>query len=213
MKRIIEEKLNVKMIMQGRVDSADYEMYKKLKEAGTILIMFGIESVNQDVLDFYNKGITLKQINAAITLTNDLGILSFGYFMFGAPIETAKHIENTKKFFDETKLDIMILSILSYCKGSELWEEAVKKGLISKSSFWVSANERLSNYSFKELSAIVDDLTKHFYSAKRILHLLYKFVRLGAAPVVIKGIINGSFMRLVNFTRHPYINFKEDYSK
>lgn len=41
----------------------------KMKKAGVKHIAFGIESGNQDVLDYFNKGITLEQIRKAVNLS------------------------------------------------------------------------------------------------------------------------------------------------
>ena len=48
---------------------ADLDLYKKMKKAGVKLIAFGIESGNQDVLNYYNKKITLDQIRKAVKST------------------------------------------------------------------------------------------------------------------------------------------------
>ncbi len=187
MDRIIKEKINVKMIIQGRVDSADYELYKKLRKAGVIMIMFGIESTNQDVLDFYNKRISVEKIKEAVRLANKVGILTFGYFIIGAPIETKKHFENNKKFVNDIKLDIAIASILIYIKGSRLWDDACKKGLIKENQNMVFANKKLSNFTYKELKEVQDDFVKSFYkNPRRLLRVFYKLLRLGELSFIFK---------------------------
>ena len=53
---IINEQIDLKIIIFGvRVDAADEELFKKMKKAGVTHVYFGLESGNQDVLDFYNK--------------------------------------------------------------------------------------------------------------------------------------------------------------
>jgi radical SAM superfamily enzyme YgiQ (UPF0313 family) len=84
-------------IEQARVDSADRELYKKMRKAGVDTIYFGIESGNQDVLDYYNKRITIPQIKKAVKLSKEMGFIVSGSFIFGAPIETIEHLDNTRK--------------------------------------------------------------------------------------------------------------------
>ncbi len=55
-------------ILGTGVETADLNLYKKMKKAGVKMIAYGIESGNQDVLDFYNKRITLDQIRRAVSL-------------------------------------------------------------------------------------------------------------------------------------------------
>ena len=70
---LIELGSNIELMIEGaRIDSADRNLYKKMKKANVKLIGYGIESGNQDVLDFYNKKITLEQIRKTINLCNEM---------------------------------------------------------------------------------------------------------------------------------------------
>lgn len=85
---IIKEEIDMNFIIEGaRVDNADYNLYRKMKEAGVKLITYGIESGNQEILDYYNKGITLEQIKYAINLADQMNFITIGNFILGAPIE------------------------------------------------------------------------------------------------------------------------------
>jgi len=68
----------------ARVDSADRGFYEKMRDAGVALINFGLESGNQDVLDFYHKKITLDQIRKAVELSIEMGFFITGTFILGA---------------------------------------------------------------------------------------------------------------------------------
>jgi radical SAM superfamily enzyme YgiQ (UPF0313 family) len=205
MDKIIEEGVNIKMILQGRVDSADYELYKKLREAGVIMIMFGIESVNQDVLNYYNKKVTVNQIKKAVKMANDVGIISLGYFIIGSPLETEKHFQKTKEFFDKYPLDVMLNGILFYVKGAKLWDDAHKKGLIKDDEFMVLSGKKFSNYTTRELFLKREELNKHFYSnIKRIFRIHYKLVRLGLMGFILKALMKGVYKNFFNFVISPY---------
>ncbi|MFX1537255.1 MAG: B12-binding domain-containing radical SAM protein, partial [Promethearchaeota archaeon] len=167
MDTIVQEKIKVKIIVQGRVDSADYTLYKKLRDAGAIAIIFGVESANQDVLDYYNKRTTVEKAVEAIELANKVGLVTFGHFMIGAPCETEKHFNKNKEFFDKVPLDLMMCYRLEYLKGSKLWDEATKKGTIKASEHSVIADRRLSNYSSEELTKIKYHLLYYFYRNPR----------------------------------------------
>ncbi|MFX0087426.1 MAG: B12-binding domain-containing radical SAM protein [Candidatus Hodarchaeota archaeon] len=191
MNRIIEDKIKVKMIVLGRVDSADIVVYRKLREAGVIAILFGIESANQEVLDFYNKKTTVEKGIEAIKLANKVGIITFGSFIIGAPFETKKHFDKNKEYFDLVPLDLMICNKLVYLKGSRLWINAKNKGLIKKTEHNVKVNQKLSFYSPREWSVIKNELTLHFYkNPRRILRLLIKVVRLGEVGLIFKILLD-----------------------
>lgn len=189
--RMIREKIKLKMIVQGRVDSADYSYYKKLQKAGVIMILYGIENTNQDVLDFYNKKINIEQIKSAIELANKAGIITIGYLIIGSPLETRKHFDNMKNFIKSVPLDMIYVSILEYSEGSLLWENAVKQGKISKKEVSVFSNEKLSNHSFDEWQKMRENLTKDFNrNYSRVPRIFYKSVKSGILSLFIKLVLN-----------------------
>jgi radical SAM superfamily enzyme YgiQ (UPF0313 family) len=153
------------LIMGSRVDSAERALYKKMKKANVTLIGFGIESGNQDVLDFYNKKITLKQIRDAITLAREMDFQTVGTIIFGAPFETKKHFKKTVSFCKSLPLDIAIFTVLKYYMGAPLWVEAVKDNKISSDEFLVSADSTrgLGNFSSKELYDYSKKAYRSFY--------------------------------------------------
>jgi len=138
---IIKEKLDLKFIITAaRVDSADERLFKKMKKAGVTHIQYGLESGNQDVLDFYNKNTTLDKIKYALNLSHKLGFFNMGSFILGAPFETKKHFERTINFAKILPLDSVSFVTLKYMAGSELWCEAVNNGKISDDNYLVQAD-------------------------------------------------------------------------
>ena len=150
-----------------RVDFASRELYKKMKKAGVKIIFFGIESGNQDVLDFYNKKTTLSQIRKAVKLSRKMNFITLASFILGAPIETKEHIENTIKFACSLPLDFAGFGPLRYIKGSQLWEEAVRDNKIPKDTkeiFYFSDSDiGLGNFTKKELIDFTLDAFQRFY--------------------------------------------------
>jgi len=153
------------VIHGARVDTAEKELYHKMKQAGVKYIYFGLESGNQDVLDWYNKKITLSQIKKAINLCRKMNFITIGNFIFGAPIETKKHIENTIKFASSLPLDIVGFGPLIYIPGSQLYNEAVESNKISKGEDIVYADSRrgLSNFTKDELITYTVLAFQRFY--------------------------------------------------
>jgi radical SAM superfamily enzyme YgiQ (UPF0313 family) len=163
---LIELGSTVDVLIGGaRVDSADRDLYKKMKKAGVKAINFGIESGNQDVLDFYNKRISLDQIRKAVRLSNEMNFFSTGTFILGAPLETKRHIEQTIKFARSLPLDNVGFYPLSYRHGSDLWREAVKNGLINENEHEVIADSRrgLANFTQEEMLQFCNKALRRFY--------------------------------------------------
>jgi len=141
--KIIKEKLKLKFIITAaRVDSAEKELFQKMKKAGVTHIQYGLESGNQDVLDFYNKNITLEKIRYAVNLSDKIGLFNMGSFILGAPFETKEHFERTVAFAKSLPLDSVGFATLKYMVGSELWCNAVKDGKISEEDYFVPADSK-----------------------------------------------------------------------
>ncbi len=179
---IIKEEIDMNFIIEGaRVDSADYNLYRKMKEAGVKLITYGIESGNQEILDYYNKGITLEQIKYAINLADQMNFITIGNFILGAPIEDEKHIQNTIEFAKELPLDVASFFILEYIVGSELWNEAVKEGKIGVNEYIVEsdASKGLGKLTRKRLEEMRRRANLQFYfRIKYAVHEILKFLRM-----------------------------------
>jgi anaerobic magnesium-protoporphyrin IX monomethyl ester cyclase len=164
-------------IAGARVDNADRVLYRKMAKAGVKFISYGIESGNQDILDYYHKRITLSQIRNVIDLACEMKIITWGNFIFGAPIETKEHIKNTMKFSLSLPLDMAFYRHLSYQRGSELWEEAVSNGLIEEgtSLCYAGSGKTLTNFTNDELSGYCRQAFKRFYYRPK--YLLQEFLR------------------------------------
>ena len=202
---LIKEKLRLKLIVQGRVESADYNFYKKIRKAGIIGIMFGIENANQDILDFYKKGSNIEKIKKAMHLCNKAGLLTIGYFILGAPIETLDHFKTNKDFINKAKLDYININILGYYQGSELWEKAVKENKIKQTQTVIYANEHLSNFSYKEWNNLKEILLNTFFKKKtRFLRTCLKLIKLRMLPLFLKVLWN-SKTSIIERIKNPFI--------
>ena len=154
MDELVKMDLELDLYIGGaRVDTAERKLYKKMKNAGVKFINYGIESGNQDVLDFYNKKITLSQIRNAVNLAHEMDFITMGSFILGAPIETEHHINQTINFACSLPLDIAIFNILCYQYGSDLWREAVENGKLSEDGYshFADSRKKLGNFTLDEL--------------------------------------------------------------
>ncbi len=213
MDKVIKQDIGLKFIIQARVDTVDYELYKKLQEAGVIAMLLGIESANQDVLNFYNKQITVEQIKNCVNTANDLGIITLGFMMFGAPMETIKHYKKNKKFFSNIPLDFTKAGILNYVFGTRLWNEANKKGLIKDDEISVMACKKrgLSNFSYEELEEIKNNFVKDFYSnPKRLFRIFHKSLKHGILLNIIKILLSNT---LLQYSTNPWKYSKDKVTK
>jgi anaerobic magnesium-protoporphyrin IX monomethyl ester cyclase len=171
--RLIELDINMELLIAGtRVDTAERELYKKMKKVGVKYLFYGIESGCQEVLDFYKKGTNLDMIRGAVNLAHEMGFFITGSFILGAPIETKKHIEESIKFACSLPLDYTIWRQLAYKYGSDIWSDAVAAGKITeKDGYDVIADSRkgLGIFTEKELEEFCRIANRRFYLRPRYL--------------------------------------------
>jgi radical SAM superfamily enzyme YgiQ (UPF0313 family) len=173
---VLKENINLKfLITAARVDTAEKTLYRKMKDAGIIHIQYGLESGNQEVLDFYKKQITIQQIQNAVHLAHDIGFFTAGSFIFGAPFETKRLFKNTLSFAKSLPLDSVSFLPLRYMAGSELWTTAVEEHKISTEDYIVEADseKKLGLYTREQLNTFCTTAQIQFYlRARFIYHLL-----------------------------------------
>lgn len=178
-------------IVGTRVDYADKDLYKKMKQAGVKMVTYGIESGNQDVLDFYDKRVTVKQIRDTVQLAREMNFFTVATFIIGAPIETEEHIKNTIKFACSLPLDVALFGALGYMRGSQLWDEAVKNNLLSKDSEGVLADSRkgLGNFTLEELITYGSEAFQRFYFRPQfILGQIYRSILRNDYSLLLTGL-------------------------
>jgi len=152
--------------VQGRVDAADPELFRAMRDAGVKMITFGLESGNQDVLDFYQKGTTVGMNEKAIRMADRAGLYTGGIFILGAPFETKEHFAATYAFAASLPLDVTTFWVLDYAYGSPLWEEGLKKGTHTRDEFIIPAgNER--GTQLYPTAYIMETCEKYFFSYYR----------------------------------------------
>ena len=156
----------------GRVNLMDEEMIWAMAQSGCVGIAYGIESGNQGILDSVHKGITIEQVERIVELTKKHGIHVTGYFMLGILEDTKQTIQETLDFAEKLDLDFYGFGITSPIPGTEMYAEAVKRGLVDKDkrledwSFHAQMN-LTKDCSYEELEALNEYAFRHFTIERR----------------------------------------------
>ena len=91
---IISNKIKIRWLCNARVN-LDYETMCIMKKAGCHLIIPGIESMNQQILNNIHKGTTIEQIERYISDAKRAGLMVHACYMVGNQGETRETMENT----------------------------------------------------------------------------------------------------------------------
>ena len=116
----------------GRLNYAKPDVLKIMKEAGCEYINYGIESLDQKVLNNINKGLTIDQIYTGIENTLKLGLVPGINFMWGNIGDTSESLDKAANFIIKYNSghELRTLRPVTPYPGSPLFEEAIKRGLV-----------------------------------------------------------------------------------
>jgi radical SAM superfamily enzyme YgiQ (UPF0313 family) len=171
---IKRERLELRWFCDSRVDNCDYDTFRDMVKAGCNSVYFGIESANQRILDYYNKGITPDQAVDAVSKARKAGVdIIVGSFIVGAPDETRSEIENTLKFAQKLDIDVPSFSVLGAVPGTQVWNDLLTRGLINEDECWETSvfvpNVSPNTVSFDEIRSTIYDHFREFYLRPKLL--------------------------------------------
>ena len=128
----IKAGLNIRYCCNGRLNFATPEVLKVMKRAGCVFINYGVESLDNKMLEIMNKNLTVTQIIAGVENTLAMGISPGLNIIFGNIGETKemlkKDVEFLLKYDDQAQLRT-IRPVTPY-PGSPLYYYAIEKGLL-----------------------------------------------------------------------------------
>ncbi|MFH1380065.1 MAG: radical SAM protein [bacterium] len=171
-----------------RADYADDALIRDLKHCGCVRVDWGTESGSQRILDYYKKGITVRDIENTAVLTAKYDIEAYTTILMGHPEETTEEMIITMDLIDKMlkihpRLSISDIKILTPYPGSEFCREAVKKGYVLPASlaewgryFWNTTNKlSIENKRFLNVITIVSLLAFCEYRIRKN-NILYNFM-------------------------------------
>lgn len=109
--QILEERLNVRWYTSARLEkSFTLELLHNAKQAGCRLLLFGLESGCNRILELMSKGVTNETAQLVLNNSNQAGIWNHVFLIFGFPTETIKEAHETIEFVITNKNVINSLS-------------------------------------------------------------------------------------------------------
>jgi radical SAM superfamily enzyme YgiQ (UPF0313 family) len=136
---ITKNQLDIRWLTHSRVDAMNEEMMVKMKEAGCVGIMFGVESGSQRIIDeVIKKKITVAQAKEVSHLSKKLNMTNNFSYIISHPQETEEDVEKT---MDMVKLHLQdnqttVLNIMRLYPGTYLEDYAVNQKLVPADFSW-----------------------------------------------------------------------------
>jgi len=129
---ILNSDLNIRWECNGRLNYAKLDILKLMKKAGCVYINYGIESLDQQILNVMKKGLTVKIIHEGIQNTLDAGISPGFNIIFGNIGETRESLQFAVDFllkYDDHAELRTIRPVTPY-PGCPLYYHAIEQGLL-----------------------------------------------------------------------------------
>ncbi|MFH0801963.1 MAG: radical SAM protein [bacterium] len=188
--------------VNSRANLVDEESLKLLKAMNVVQIGYGFESNSPGILSYLKKNtVTVEDNERAAKLTNNYCIGVGGQFMLGTPGETRDDIMETIRFIRKFRMSHAHLSITTPLPGTELWEDAKRKGFVAEQMNWrildfgnpanpdlIYTNEAMSKDEFDEMKKKMQEACKIHNAPISLYDLLQ--IALGKAYLLIRLLKN-----------------------
>ena len=137
-------------------------MVKRMAEVGVGLLIIGMESGSQRILDLIKKGTTVEQNIEAAKICKKYGIQVFATFMYGLPTETREESLATAKMIDEINPEfpspfwftpIRGTDIYDFCEVNDLILDETKERTIARTGVFKASIKGVDYDYIEELMA------------------------------------------------------------
>jgi len=136
---ILKHKLpdDVTWFVQARCDDIikNRDALPKLRKSGLGWVLLGVESSDSSTLNSFKKGITPEDAKEAVRLLKKNDIFAHAMLIIGNRKDTAKSIENLRRFVEDLDPDFAIFAILTPFPGNEIYDEAKRNGWIEDANW------------------------------------------------------------------------------
>ncbi len=164
--------VEVNYFMDARLERAfDFDTLKKAHKNGLKMILWGLESGSEKIMELINKGIDIDKRLDILRDSSNAGIWNFAFIFFGFPAETKEDAQQTIDMIVENK-DIVHSygrSVFTMGKHTRLRENPEKYGIVK---IYPNQDEFMPSYTFdssgmknEELAQILKDCTNTCYKA------------------------------------------------
>lgn len=183
-KEILRRKIKIQWSCSGRADFVNEDIAILMKKAGCIEMTVGLESANDDILKYLQKGTTIEKIRRGLQILKKVGLTYSIHCIFGSPMENSESIDSTMKFIKEFKPLFVSYNILTPLPGSKLFEEFKNKISLeqAKRFDFLHTDYPIGQYSGKRLNSILRKAYISYYVSftylMRILTEMFKRPRL-----------------------------------
>ncbi len=214
-KRIIElcakirkEKLDIAFICDSRVNNSSLNLLRTMKKANFEILMLGIESSSQRILNYYNKKITPQMSSVAVKNARKAGFATLvGSFMIGGLDETYEEAINTLKFISKLDIDFPHIIFTRALPGTQIFKDLIKNNMINEEQYWETGVDLIDLPEAKMKREVIFKIIKeqfhiNFFRPKYLIKAFLRTLKNGYRREMILSHLNyhdvDTFFKLIN---------------
>ena len=124
----------------SRADRLNARVMDRLAELGCIRLWIGSESGSQRILDSMQRGVSVEQVQAAVSLAQSRGIKAGMFLMWGYEGEQIEDIEATVEHVKRSDPDIFLTTVSYPIKGTPYFQQVASRLVTLKP--WSEGSDR-----------------------------------------------------------------------
>lgn len=129
--RLIERKLSLSWVCNVRADRFEYNLAKKMREAGCHTVGIGCESADEYILRNVSKNIIPELVIESVKNAKKAKLKTLVYFIFGLPGETTGTLRKTIDFAKRLGSDLVTFNIANPQPGTRFYKYLIERNYVS----------------------------------------------------------------------------------
>lgn len=121
-------RMGIRFTCATRVDRIDEQVAQRLKDSGCRMVLLGVESGSQKLLDSMQKDIKVEDSRKASSILNKVGIRTEAFIVIGYPGETEETLEETVTLIKECDFSDVGVWLFTPLPGSEIYGKVSEEG-------------------------------------------------------------------------------------
>ncbi len=177
-KLIFDARFDLVFSIQSRAHLMTDELAHWLKKAGCRMVLFGVESGNEEILSKMKKGTTKDQIREGVRITKRHGIDVLNSVMLGFYWDTKETVEQTVQFAFELNAEFTQMSVPTPLPGTEYYKLLEDNNCFltkdwHKHDSVHHAAVKLPNLSDEDLNRFLMEFYRRYYRRPRYLWMMF----------------------------------------
>ncbi|MBU1864218.1 MAG: B12-binding domain-containing radical SAM protein [Candidatus Omnitrophica bacterium] len=172
---IQEEKLDIRWVVNSRIDLMDESSVITMKKAGCILVSLGIESFDTEVQKINKKNLDITKIDSGLKALSAAHIYTYGYFIIGLYGDSIQKTLRTIYLAWKSPLDFACFYSVTPYPGTAYYDEFKSE---DKSQYFHGDSTCVKHGAFTPLTVVLLKLCAYifFYFSIRRLRLIMTYV-------------------------------------